>query len=319
MDCTIKWNHINDHEWDTLISNVPQSNILQTSYYAQAASKTYNHKSRRGVIYINENPAGIVQMMENGILFNMLHAIMVDRGPLWFDGFGGAAHIQLFFKELDKQFPNRLGRKRRILPEIESSPTADALLKQTGLTKRDNQDGYQTLWWNLKNNLEDARTTLSKSWLGSLKKAEKSDLTLSWDDSGKFYPWLKKHYTIDKAKRGYDGISPQLLDNIAQISTSAPTMLIGKASKEGKDIAAIMLLLHGKSATYQIGWTSDEGRQFCAHHLLLWDARSVLQQYDIDHIDLGGINDQSDAAAMGIKKFKMGTGAQPVRYIGHYS
>ncbi len=317
MECTIQWNKLTDDEWEKQLALIPKSNILQSAYYAQAIYKTYQQKSRQGVIYINAKPAGLVQIIEHGLLWNSIHAVMLDRGPLWFDGFGSAIHIKLFFDAFNSQFPNRFGRKRRILPETEYSPTAKAILQQTGLKAQDTQKNYQTLWWDLTNSDQKARQSLSNGWESSLKKAQRSNLTITWDKNAQLYPWFKKRYTLDKNKRHYDGISPQFLDNLVKVSPSESIILIGKAStNDGQDIAAILILLHGQTATYQIGWTSGLGRKYCAHHLLLWNARSVLKQQSIKQLDLGGINDDGTASAKGIKKFKMGTGAEIMHALG---
>lgn len=309
-ELTIEWNNLLLDAWQERFDSVPRSTILQSYPYAQAAAKIYKQKSRWGLIKIGEQEAGLVQIQEAGILWNFIHAVILDRGPLWFDGFGGAAHIKLFFDEFNRQFPNRFGRKRRILPEVESGATAQALLNQTGLIKKQDQPPYQTLWWDL-----DIEPDLRPNWRGSLKKAQKSDLEIEWDDTGRFYPELKLNYAVDKAARGFAGASPQLLDALAQFSTQANPMIIGKASKNGVMIALVMFLKHGQSATYQVGWSSDEGRRHCAHHLLLWRGRDVLQRYGVRQLDLGGVNDDNE----GLKKFKQGTGARHSCLVGFYT
>lgn len=313
MEFSIQWiDRVTPEDFKAL----PQSNILQHSAYAVAMSKRPSHRVRMGLVFFNGQKAGLFQIIEVGFLFDFFHAVMLDRGPLWFDGFGGAAHIKVFFQWFNQTFPQRFGRKRRILPEMIDSPASRAILEQTGLERFNDQKGYQTLWWGLDASDDDARKALSKGWLSSLKKAQKADIDIQWDEGLRFYPWLQKHYVLDKAARDYDGISPQLLDNIAAFSTPGFCTLIGKASVKGSDIAAILLFCHGQSATYQVGWTSDKGREICAHHLLLWQARNVLQDKGIRHLDLGGVND--DEGGQGIRKFKEGTGAQPVCYVGHY-
>lgn len=302
-------------QWQERFARVKKSNILQSYHYAQAICSIDRQKARWGLILIDGQEAGLVQLLEAGILWNALHGVILDRGPLWFEGFGGAAHIKMFFEELNRQFPNRLGRRRRILPEIEDGETAKGIIKQAGLNQVINQDNYQTLWWNLEADEELARQNLRNNWRGSLQKAEKSGLEIEWDDRGYFYQWLKNNYEKDKAEKGYNGPSPRLLDNLAKFSTQENPMIIGKASLQNKDIAGVMFLKHGQSATYQIGWSSDTGRENSAHHLLLWQGRSVLQRYGVKELDLGGVNEET---AKGIKKFKEGTGASPSRLVGHY-
>jgi hypothetical protein len=267
------------------------------------------------VIKINDQEAGLVQLIEAKILWGFIHGVILDRGPLWFEGFGGAGHIQAFFKEFNNQFPRRFARKRRVLPEIEDGPTAQALIKQTGLDRIETQSGYQSLWWDLNISDEDALAAMKSNWRGALKKAQQNlDLQIEWNYGGKLYSWMKLHYVVDKVARGYSGISPKLLDNLASISTSRPCIIIGKLSLSGEDVAGVLFLKHGQSATYQIGWSSPKGRKVNAHHLLLWQVREELKKCNIQHLDLGGFNEEAE----GLKKFKIGTGAIPYKLVGQY-
>ncbi len=315
MHCKIQWNILSLAEWNGHFDQIARSNVLQSYTYAQAQCKLKRQKARWGLITIDDKPAGLVQILEAGILKNLFHAVILDRGPLWFEGFGGVIHIKLFFEEFDRQFPNRFGRKRRIIPEIQASPTAEAVIKQIGLERFEEQTPYQTLWWGLMQSDEEAREGLRSNWRGSLKKAENSDIRIEWDITGKLMPWMMLHYKIDKMNKGYLGASPQLMDNLAIFSARDNPMVIGKASLKGEDIAGVLFIKHGRSATYQIGWSSDKGRESAAHHLLLWQARNVLQQLGVKELDLGGVNDET---AAGVKKFKCGTGADEIELIGQY-
>lgn len=114
MEFSVQWiDRVTPEDFKAL----PQSNILQHSAYAVAMSKRPAHRVRTGLVFFNGQKAGLFQIIEVGFLFDFFHAVMLDRGPLWFDGFGGAAHIKVFFQWFNKTFPQRFGRKRRILPK----------------------------------------------------------------------------------------------------------------------------------------------------------------------------------------------------------
>ncbi|MEM8833775.1 MAG: GNAT family N-acetyltransferase [Pseudomonadota bacterium] len=291
-----------------------QSNLLQAYHYAQAVRPIKGQTARWGLILINGQEAGLVQMLEAKTAFGLFHGVILDRGPLWFDGFGGAAHVKIFFEKLNQTYPQRWGRKRRILPELQQSTAFDGIIAQCGFEKKEEAGTYQTLWWNLRMSDELARDALKKNWLGSLKKAEKADLKIEWGRRGEYFDWIKEHYTLDKLERGYSGISPKFLANLASFSTQDNPMIIGKATLNGRAIAGVLFFTHGQSATYQVGWSSEDGRKTCAHHLLLWRARDILKAKGIKDLDLGGINDE----AKGLSQFKKGTGAQVIILAGHY-
>lgn len=315
MKCDIKWNSLSLSEWAERFSSIKRSNFVQSYPYAQGASQYYRQKVRWGLIFIDGKEAGLIQLFEAGFCFNLFHAVMIDRGPLWFDGYGYAAHIQAFLIEFQASFPKRFGRKHRILPEIEEGMAARALIEQAGLEKNENQTPYETFWLDLTQNNDDLRQNMDGKWRNSLKKAENSGLMIEWDEKGAFYHEIRTQYGHDKSLRGYGGISPQFLDILSPFLLQHKAIIIGKASLDGEMIASMVFFLHGRSATYQIGVTSSSGRDHNAHHLLLWEAVSVLRSKNIRELDLGGVNDET---AEGIKRFKKGIGGKLYRLVGHY-
>jgi lipid II:glycine glycyltransferase (peptidoglycan interpeptide bridge formation enzyme) len=243
---------------------------------------------------------------------------MCDRGPLWFDGFGTPAHIEAFFQAYKKEFPARWLRRRRVIPEIESHAEFEQMLNQLGYKKQPSK-GYQTIWLDLTLPVEVLRSNLNGKWRNMLNKAEKSGVSIEWDSAGRDFPWLLKNYQIDKTVRGFEGADVGFLKCIAEAfiknGEDKSSMLTAKAELGGKNIAGILLFLHGSSATYQLGWISAEGKNYAAHNLLLFEALKHLKNHGIMSLDLGGINDDS---AKGVKKFKEGMGGQSASYAGLY-
>lgn len=310
----IAWDTLSINDWERRFLTIPYSNYIQSYSYARAASPHYKQKPRWGLIIIDGKEAGLVQMFETGLLWNAIHAVMIDRGPLWFEGFGGALHTKLFFDEINRLYPIRFGRKRRFLPEIEDGLTAQKLIAQTGLVRREEQTGYQTIWIDLTKDEEVLRAALRGNWRNALSKAERSDLVV--EQGNGVLEWATGIYAADKAARGYNGIPPALLKNYATILSPSGDVMVSRAMKDGEPIAFIVTVTHGRSATYVVGWSSDEGREVSAHHLLLWQDVLRLKDKGIKEFDLGGINE--DGAA-GIKAFKEGLGGRTVRYLGHYA
>lgn len=314
MHCTIDWNALTLEDWNKRFVSCPRSTLLQSYNYARGVCPIYGQKARWGQIFIDGQEAGLVQILEAGILWDVLHAVILDRGPLWFEGFGSAVHIKLFFEEFNKQFPGRLGRTRRIIPEVEESPASRSLFDQLPL-KRQNFTGYQTRWLDLTQDEDVLRASFHKKWRNLLNKAERQDLKIEWDDQGLWLSWLMEVYQADKGNKGYQGVDPSILQNIVTSSLPDPCTIIGKASVCGRPVSAILMFCHGRSATYQVGWVSREGRSLAANYKLLWEALLVLKDKSIKEFDLGGVNDDS---AAGVKKFKSGMGGEESKLVGLY-
>ncbi len=315
MICTIKWNTLNRPTWEQLFATVPRANLLQSYSYAKAICSLYNQRPRWGVVQINGQDAGLVQILEVGLFKNAIHAVMIDRGPLWFDGFGNEAHFEAFVTCINEIFPKRFGRKRRFIPEIKENPRIQNILAKNNF-KLTSKLPYQTIWVDITQDLDALRGSMKKKWRNSLSKSERANLQIKWDFSGKNLPWLLQVYAIDKSQKGYDGPSTKLLRAFGKTFIPEKKMMIGRAILDGEVIAAIMLLLHGNSATYQIGWSSETGRENSAHHLLLWEGIKTLKDMGVKDFDLGGVNDEG---AAGVKTFKKGLGGKLVTLSGLYT
>lgn len=302
MKCEIEWNSLSLKQWEKRFKTVSRSNLLQSYEYGIATARLNHQKPRWGLIKIDGIEAGLVQILEAGLLGNLIHAVMIDRGPLWFDGFGTDAHFNAFCQRLSAEFPRRIGRKRRFIPEAKNSEDIQKILKNAQF-QRKNPHNYETLCINLQDYEENLLKNAKKNWKNALNKAKKSNLTVKWDLKSEDLGWFLQNYIQDRAQKGYDGPSPKLITALAETFVPRGNFIIGSALINDKPIAAILIVCHGSGATYQIGWSSGLGRKNNAHHLLLWEAITMLKQRGIKDFDLGGINDE---AAKGVKQFKEG-------------
>ncbi len=312
--CTIEWNALRVDEWETQFARIRRAPLLQSYDYARAVCPLNRQRARWGVIHIDGATAGLVQILEAGLLGNLIHGVMLDRGPLWLPGYGDPAHSAAFFAAFHKEAPRRPCRRRRIIPELPDNEHTRALMLQAGYRRLD-RPGYQTRWLDLAKTGDDLRAGLRKKWRNSLSKAERAGLALDWDTRGAHLGWLLARHSADKAQKNYDGPSATLIRRLAVTFAQKGRLLIGRAMLDKNAVAAILILCHGTAATYQVGWSSDDGRRTAAHNLLLWQALCRLKNDGYTDFDLGGSNEDT---ARGIKTFKDGMGGQAVTLAGHY-
>jgi len=314
MPCNINWNELNFSEWNRYFYDIPQSTVLQSYDYAKAVCPIYGQKAKWGLIEIDGQKAGLCQVIEASLFNNLIHAITLDRGPLWFKGYGSFSHFEAFCHTFNSTYPVRLLRQRRFIPEVENSPRVDALLKSLNF-KKVGIKNYETYWIDLKEEKEALRAALKKKWRNSLNKAEKSPLIIRWDRRGERLAEFLVFYKHDKAQKSYQGASLKVLKALSQVFGHSKNLWIGQAYLESEPCAGILILRHGSSATYQVGWTTDSGRQHNAHHLLLWQAICALKDEGVEFFDLGGVHDEAE----GIRKFKEGLGGKLACLPGVYT
>ena len=313
MTFEICWDELTLSEWDQLFAALPRPNLLQTWPYAQTMRASQQLMTRFGVIRKNGKNAGVLQIQEIK-LFGLLHIVTLDRGPLWFDGYGSPQDWCDFFECFDAAFPKRLGRFRRVMPETPPLEPLDSHLKSLNFKAK--SSGYQSIWLDLRPELQTIRSGLKQKWRNRLNAAEKTDIQIRCDDAHLHIDWLIDQYMEDRRLKKYAGASPKIIRNLFNYSDPRNETLLLRATQNNDTIAAILVFKHGRSATYQIGWSGALGRKTNAHYLLLWSAIESLQNDGIDWFDLGGINLEQ---AEGVTKFKQGLGGEDFQLIGLYT
>lgn len=313
--CSIEWGGMTIAEWDRHFQKVTRSNLLQHYPYAQAMRAVRNFGARHGLILLAGQPAGIVQIEELGLLRNAIHVLSLDRGPLWFTGFGSAADATSFFTEFNRQFPRRLARKRRILPELAFDPSTVSEISATGLDYQRRAPRYETIWMDISGGLPDLRKRLSGKWRNALAKAERGNFEVSVDWRAGTAAEFLTQYQSNKQDKQYNGPPVDILRGLIAFMAPRREVLVVNARRKGQTLASVLVLLHGQSATYQASWTTDDGRKLGCHNRLIWTAVEELKSRDISSFDLGGVNRE---AASGVTRFKTGLGGEIVQLCGRF-
>jgi len=311
----IVWNKATKAEWDKLLVRCQRPNMLLMWPYAMALAKSKGTVTRLGVIHFDDNPVGAIAV-QRVAKFGPVKALRCDRGPVFKDDLPPSMK-SIFLHFMRREFMAWKGRFFSFLPEWQDGEEMRALMKQNGWYRKG--EGYRTAWLDLTPDEETLRGNLRSNWRGALQKAEKEDLVVQHDKTGRYLDWLMSVYEDDKIERGYVGPSPALIRAYDEVSKSVGRLHqlhLWRCVKDGAPIAGILVVRHLTTATYLVGWTSEEGRKANANHLLLWRAASFLKGDDVAAFDLGGYNEEE---AAGIANFKRGMGGEDWVSVGQYA
>ena len=147
------------------------------------------------------------------------------------------------------------------------------------------------------------RARLNQKWRNQLKKSEASGLTVTDQPLDPLrHKWFLQAEAVQQKARGYASHPAAFL--LAFASANKGQARLYTAALNGQPAAGMLVLKHGRMATYQAGVILPEGRQTCAHNLLLWQIMCDLQAKRVTRLDLG----RADLSP-GLRRFKCGTGA----------
>jgi len=299
-------------EWHRLLTKVPRGNWLQSLPFARAAGLVDRQATRFAVLKGDGRDIGIVAVQE--VRLGPIHFVNLYRGPLWFDVNPPETYLKEFAALFNKSFPRRLLRRRRWLPEWPEGESAKAILSECGF--RSNTQTFETVWLDLQKSGTELRADLDRKWRNHLSKGERSDLTIVADAKGATTDLFLHFYEIDRDLKKYRGRTKSFLkEEISSAFKLREAMIFWAQNQDKKPIAAILVVVHGQSATYRIGWTTDLGRAASAHNVLLWEATLRLKERGLKYFDLGGVE---PFGAEGLTQFKKGMGGQEVKLLGVY-
>ena len=235
---------------------------------------------------------------------------LCTRGPIW------SKHLtpedeSLVYKALKKTLPLKGIRFMAVTPEV-AEGQAHGLHPMRRI-----MSGMSTVMLDINLPMPEIRAQLEGRWRTSLVGAEASEMKVHrvGTNEGQ-YRWLLDNEKQQRVDKQLEGLPIPFFDMYVQSRKQPAKNILTLRSDLGRDrIAAMMFLIHGEAATYQVGWTSDQGRELNAHHLILWRAIEELRERGIRVLDLGGVNTIRSA---GVARFKMRTGGKILTLAGTY-
>jgi hypothetical protein len=309
QDSTMKvtWDSLNMVEWDA--AHARAAAPLQQDWAYGSSMQMLGVPVLRARVEADGIPVALAQFIVRrwGTLVSVG---LCSRGPIWLQAMTAQDKAKIY-AELRRSVPLTGLRWLLITPE---EVRGDSL----GLSKwRRVMTGYATVMLDISQSPELLRAALDSKWRNRLVAAESSALTVHRVGSNPGqYRWLLDHEETQREQRGFAGLPRPFYEIYVQSRKQPTQTLLTLRADLGRDrVAGMLFLLHGESATYQVGWSNEQGRQLNAHNLLLWRSIHELQQRGVRCLDLGGVN---TARSAGIARFKMGTGGAVSILAGTY-
>lgn len=191
----------------------------------------------------------------------------------------------------------------------EPEPEAAAALRGAGF--RQVMTAAHIAELDLTGSAADRRARMARKWRGHLNRAGRAGLALrDMAFHGAAADWLIAREGAMRAARRYRALHPDFARAWAAADPRAARLFV--AYLDGSPVAAMLMLRHGRRATYHMGWSGPKGRSVSAHHLLLAHAAGWLAERGTTRLDLGTVDSLGNP---GLAAFKTGSGSS-IRALG---
>jgi hypothetical protein len=303
----ILWNQIDRPAWDK--AHAEAGGALQQDWAYGTSLTVPGVTCHRAEVILDGETVALAQFICRRYGF-VLSVALCTRGPLWLTPVAADVRARIY-QHIKRSLPLPRPRLALFSPEITDPTDASVARLMRVMT------GYSTLFIDLTRSGEQLRAELDARWRNRLGAAEKSGITIVNDEvAPEYVKWLLTAELAQRAEKSFHGLPVAFVERYIQAGTTTKqTALILHAEHQQKRIAAMLFLLHGRVATYHMGWADQTGRETNAHKLILWRAFEILRARGFTTLDMGGVNTHD---LPGISRFKLGMGGTVVTFAGMF-
>lgn len=308
MTATIQWFGRDDADaYNAALDRADLSNLLQSWAWGEAKAEVEGWRPRRGLIRLHGKAVAAFQALEKR--WGPIRLARLNRGPVLF----ADADLAAVVGTLRRRWRWWNAGALLIAPELPGGEGSTTLLRGLGLRRRA-APIWQSAWLDLAPDPADLRKSLNGKWRNMLVNAEKAGLDIECREGIAGVEWLMPRYQTMMDDKGFAATSPAMVRALARHAPAAD-MLTFIASRQGEPASAVLVVRHGATATYLIGWNDELGRTTRANHLLLWQALLACRERGCRRFDLGGID---DALTPGVARFKRGLNGHDYALAGEW-
>lgn len=278
--------------------------VLQSIVYAKAKEDVQGWKRNLYKISIDGKNVAVLTVLSK---YGFIHRI--NHGPVFCNEIEDKDRIMVI-EAIKKAFSG--GTKGILFFAPSLSRTGFNINSMLSMGFKYRMEYFSTGFIDLNKKEEELRKGLGSKWRNCLKNAEKRGLLVhEINDKEEFYQTLNLH-VADKETRSYSDSGDKITEYLYEHDS---LMGLYVKNDSGDIISFVYIALHGKTATYYIGWSNDEGYKSNASRLLLWGSMIRLKSMGYHWFDLGGIDFVN---TKGVAEFKSGTGCNMYEYVGEF-
>lgn len=304
----VDFNQIDDlPSWNERLTNTQLSNLMNSWEYAEAKSLTEGWQVRRFVACKDDREIALIQILDKH-KFGLLRISRVARGPLFFNQISHEDERNVYLS-LSKIF-----RRLSIISIAPNVEIGKLNWIPWRLVYRVSDTSWTSSYLEISFSESDLLRNLSGNWRNQLKTAQKSGVEIKINDDDGRQRFPERYLRFQKAKQ-FEGLDLTFLEKLNELFFQSGQILLVEAYGGEDFYGAIVVLVHGNSATYLAGINEDVGRKVNITNLLLWTAIQELKKRDVQFLDLGGLNFDDTPS---IAAFKMGLSGRLYMLLGEF-
>ena len=227
------------------------------------------------------------------------------------------ARFDLAVEALVQEFVRRRGLTLRVVAPVgtaEHNQSAAERLAHAGFRPSAHVPAYRTVLLDIDRPLEEIRSSFHRHWRRHLNSSERQGLEVTFGTEPDRFEQIARMSEALAARKGFElDLDARFYADVQSELEDRDRLVAGLVLKDGTPVAGNITAVHGDTAVYLIGASTDEGLACRAGYQMHWRTIELVREQGLPWYDLGGID---PVANPGVASFKLRTNGSDVTAAG---
>jgi CelD/BcsL family acetyltransferase involved in cellulose biosynthesis len=235
------------------------------------------------------------------------------------DGIADQERLVVCLDALVREFVQRRGLTLRILAPIggaEHNESVARCFEEAGFQRTTRGEHYRTVLLDIDRPLDVIRSSMHSHWRRHLNGAERNNLEVTFGTEHERFAQVAQMSEALRARKGFEvDLDAMFFADVQNHMREGEKLIVGIVHQNGTPVAGNITAMHGDTAVYLVGASTDAALESKASYLMHWKTLELARQRGMKWYDLGGIDPDANP---GVTSFKLRTNGADVTAAGPY-
>jgi CelD/BcsL family acetyltransferase involved in cellulose biosynthesis len=314
--------HLDRAQWESAVREFGDYSYRQSWAYGMQLAAKRGATSEHVAIQRGGETLGLADVRIKSLPLIGGGLAYVSGAPLvrtWAGAATANQQLDVVLEALVREFVHDRGLTLRIVAPIgvdEENQSAEEHLRRAGLVPTDRGDRYRTVLLDVDRPLEELRASFHRHWRRHLNGSERNELEVTFGTERDRFAQVARMAEALQARKGYEvDLDANFYADVQDELLEQDQLVVGLVRKDGTPVAGNITAIHGDTAVYLVGASTELGLECKAGYLMHWRTIELLHERGIRWYDLGGIDPDANP---GVASFKLRTNGFDVTAAGPF-
>ena len=289
--------HLDRVQWESAVRRFGDYSYRQSWAYGVKLAARRGASSEHVAIRRGDETVGLADVRIKSLPVIGGGLAYVSGGPLIRRLDGSHAELErldLCVEALIREFVHGRGLTLRVVAPIgvaEQNQVIAERLQRAGFGGAEHGEPYRTILLDVDRPLEEIRSSFHRHWRRHLNGSERNDLEVTFGTEPDRFAQVARMSEALRARKGFElDLDASFYRDVQQELPEQDRLVVGLVWKDGTPVAGNITSIHGDTAVYLVGASTEAGLGCKAGYLMHWRTIELVREPGVPWYDLGGID-----------------------------